>query len=91
MKKKVKKEAKRKYPVLSALKGRIREKGSSYEKIGEKTGHHKSVVSNYLNGYAIMNGHDMNIICDELNITNDEIAKYFFPHRLLKATNQVSA
>ncbi|MFA6308607.1 MAG: DUF739 family protein [Clostridia bacterium] len=80
----MKSKKKRRYPILSALKGRIREKGTSYMKLANTIGSTSNAISNKINGYYSFNSDEMNNICNELEIENSEISKYFFPNRLLK-------
>jgi len=83
---KLKTKKKRRYPVLLALKGLITEKESSYGKLAGVMGTYANVISDKINGYYNFNASEMDTICDELDIVNDDIAKYFFPARLRNVT-----
>ncbi|MBP7333078.1 MAG: helix-turn-helix transcriptional regulator [Firmicutes bacterium] len=72
-------KAKKKYSELAALKGRIREKGTSYRElaaaIGISTGH----LSQKINGYYPMDTSEMEAIAEYLDIEPLEVAKFFMP------------
>lgn len=70
---------KRKYPELRALKGRIREKGTSYRKIASKLGMAVNTFSCKINGFYPINGDEMEKIATILDIPPAEIASFFMP------------
>ena len=73
------------YPELTALKGRIREKKSSYRCLSSKIGCSTNTLYLMLNGYSAPGADDMELIAEELEIRPDEIVKYFFPRMLRNA------
>lgn len=70
---------KRKYPVLVALKGRIREKGTSYRELSMELGISVAALSNKINGYYAISGPEMEQIATSLDIDPRDIAHYFMP------------
>lgn len=77
----------KKYHELSALKGRIREKGSSYRKLAKTICMGLNTLCEKVNGYYAMTAEDIEKICEELDILPQDIPKYFFPSMLRNATN----
>jgi DNA-binding Xre family transcriptional regulator len=73
------------YSELSALKGRIREKKSSYRDLSKKIGCSTNTLYLMLNGYSAPGADDMEVIAEELEIQPNEIVKYFFPRMLRNA------
>lgn len=73
---------KRTYPELSALKGRIREKKSSYRDLSRKIGCSVNTLFLMLNGYYAPDGEYVEKIAIELDIDPNDIVKYFFPRML---------
>lgn len=69
------------FKELPALKGLIREKGTSYRKIANSIGIATATFSNKINGYACFDALEIDGICDELDIHENDAWKYFFPHR----------
>jgi transcriptional regulator with XRE-family HTH domain len=73
------------YVELSALKGRIREKKTSYRELSGKIGRSTNTLYLMLNGYAAPGADDVEAISEELDISPDEVVKYFFPRMLQNA------
>jgi hypothetical protein len=73
------------FPELSALKGRIREKKSSYRLLSVQIGCSPDTLYRMLNGYAAPGTDDVEKIATELDIDPAEIVKYFFPRMLRNA------
>jgi lambda repressor-like predicted transcriptional regulator len=70
---------KRKYPELTALKGRIREKKTSYRKLASELGMGLNTLSNKVNGFYPFNGAEMEKIAEILEIEPKDIASFFMP------------
>lgn len=70
---------KRKYPELAALKGRIREKGTSYRKIADELGIAVNTLSDKINGFYAISGPEMEQIASILDINPEDIAIFFMP------------
>ena len=70
---------KRKYPELNALKGRIRELGTSYRKIAAELGMAPNTLSDKINGFYAISGPEMEQIATMLDIAPKDIALYFLP------------
>jgi len=77
-----------KYIELSALKGLIREKKSSYVKLSEVLGIATNTFCHKINGYQLFDCLEVDILADQLDIEADKINYYFFPHMLSGATIQ---
>lgn len=69
------------FKELSALKGLIREKGTSYRAVAKETGIATATFSNKINGYACFDAVEIDAICDQLEIHENVAWRYFFPHR----------
>ncbi len=69
----------RKYPELTALKGRIREKKSSYRKLAKALGIGTNTLSDKINGYYAFSCFEMEQLAEELEIEPKDIAKFFLP------------
>ena len=78
-----------KYPVMSALKGRIREENQTYRSLSNETGISVDAINSKLNGYSAINCDDVELLSEALHIQPDEILKYFFPHMLRNATKSL--
>jgi transcriptional regulator with XRE-family HTH domain len=78
----------RKYAELNALKGRIREKKSSYQSLSEKMGVSKNALNDKINGYSVFNIDEVGFLVEELDIPDREIIRYFFPHMLRNVTSK---
>ena len=72
----------RKYEVLSALKGRIVERGENYRSISKKTGLSVNAINNKLNGYSVFDTKEVEVLVKVLGISPNDILKYFFPQML---------
>lgn len=70
---------KRKYPELTALKGRIREKGTSYRKLAANLGIAVNTLSDKINGFYSISGPEMENISVILDINPEDVAKFFMP------------
>ena len=77
----------RKYTELNALKGRIREKKSSYQALSEKMGMSKNALNDKINGYSVFNTDEVGFLVEELDISDKEIMRYFFPQLLRNVTD----
>ncbi len=78
---------KKKYPELSALKGRMREKGVTYRDLSQNIKMGLNTLNDKLNGYSILNADEVELIVSELEIEPVDIIKYFFPRMLRNETN----
>lgn len=77
-----------KYPELLALKGRMREKNTTYRGLSKRIGISLNTLNSRLNGHSVFNIDEVNDIAMELEIEPSEIVRYFFPHMLRKETNE---
>lgn len=73
---------KKKYDVLNALKGRIREEGYTYRTLSKETNISVDALSNKLNGYSLLDTKEIYLLVKTLKINPNEIIKYFFPQML---------
>lgn len=64
----------------SKLLGRIRECGLTQEKLAKAIEKDKSTISAKLNGQSSFTQKEIDTICKVLDISNSEIADYFFAH-----------
>ena len=80
------KTRKLKYIELTALKGLIREKKSSYAKLSEVLIIATNTFCHKINGYQMFDAVEIDTIADQLGIGADKINYYFFPHMLSGAT-----
>lgn len=62
----------------SKLLGRIKECGFTQEQLAKAIGINKSTLSAKLNGQYSFSAKEIDSICRELDISNDEIGAYFF-------------
>lgn len=69
----------RRYEELNALKGRIREQKASYRKIADNLGMGTATFSDKINGFYVFDASEIEKICDELDITAEQVSKFFFP------------
>lgn len=76
----------RKYPELTALKGRIREKKTSYRKLSESIGMASNTISDKINGFYAFDAPEMAKIATCLEIAPEHLADYFFPYMLSNST-----
>ncbi|ABO49718.1 hypothetical protein Dred_1184 [Desulforamulus reducens MI-1] len=70
---------KRKYPELTALKGKIREMGTTYRKIAEEMGIGVNTLSDKINGFYAISGPEMEQIATILDINPKDVAYFFMP------------
>ncbi len=75
------------YTELTALKGLIREKNTSYAKLSEIVGIAINTFSDKMNGYSVFSATEMSGIADELDIAPEHMVQYFFPRMLRSSTN----
>ncbi|OPX43061.1 hypothetical protein CLHUN_30010 [Ruminiclostridium hungatei] len=69
---------------LLALKGRIREKKTSYRGLSEATGISVNALNNKINGYTAMDTDEVQKLAAVLDIDANDIVKYFFPSIIAK-------
>jgi hypothetical protein len=70
---------KRRYKILTKLKGLIREKETTYEKLSKVIGvSSASVLSDKINGFSIFTLEEVVALVKELNIELSQIHEYFF-------------
>lgn len=72
----------RKYVELVKLKGLMREKKMSYRKLSKETKISVDALNNKINGYSLLNTEEIDKIVSVLEISPDNIIKYFFPQML---------
>lgn len=77
-----------KYLELTALKGLIREKKSSYKKLSEAINNATNTFCHKINGYQMFDCLEIDIIANQLDIEANKINYYFFPHMLSGATRE---
>ena len=77
------------YKELSALKGLITEKGTSYREISKNINIALPTFSNKINGFSCFSAIEIDAICDSLDIRETDVSKYFFPHRCSNYTKKV--
>jgi len=70
---------KRKYPELTALKGRIREKKTSYRKLAIELNIAVNTLSDKINGFYPVTGPEIERLATVLDISPKDIAIYFMP------------
>lgn len=80
------KEKALKYIELTALKGLMREKKDSYERISKVLNIAPNTFCGKINGYQLFDCKEIDIIADRLDIDAEKITYYFFPHMLSGAT-----
>lgn len=73
------KKKQRKYPELTALKGRIREKKTSYRKLAKHLGMSSNTLSDKINGFYPISAPEMEKIADALEIDPQDVAVFFLP------------
>lgn len=73
------KKKRRRYPTLSALKGRIRELDTSYRELAEEIGMSYNTLSDKLNGFSAITIPEMERMAEELNIAPQDIPRFFMP------------
>lgn len=67
------------FKELSALKGLIRERGTSYRELSKDIGIATPTLSNKINGFTCFNAVEIDALCDLLDIHEKDVVKYFFP------------
>ena len=72
----------KRYASLMALKGRIRERGTSYRELSESIGIAIPTLSDKINGFYAMDLPEAEKIAEFLDIPPLEIPKFFFPNVL---------
>lgn len=72
----------RRYAELAALKGRIRERGTSYRELSKGIDMATNTLSDKINGFYAMDLPEAEKIAEFLDIPPLEIPKYFFPNLL---------
>lgn len=70
---------KRKYAELNALKGRIREKGTSYRKIADEMGMGANTLSDKINGFYPFYVSEMEALAILLDIAPKDVVHFFMP------------
>lgn len=73
---------KRKYPVLDELKGKIRAERKTYRSLSLETGISLNAINDKLNGYSAFDSDEMEAFMEALNISVEEIVKFFLPNLL---------
>lgn len=76
----------KKYEELNALKGLITEKKYTYRKLSQKANISLNAFNSKINGYTVFNTDELSRIVAILEITPNDILKYFFPSMLRNAT-----
>ncbi|KLU66715.1 hypothetical protein DEAC_c13830 [Desulfosporosinus acididurans] len=80
------KKKQQKYLELSALKGLIREKKSSYDKLSTELGITTNNFCDKINGFQLFDVKEVDTLSDLLDIKQTELNRYFFPHKLSGST-----
>lgn len=70
---------KRRYAELNALKGRIREKGTSYRKLAEELRISTTALSDKINGFQAFTITEAEKIANLLDIEPCNVVKFFMP------------
>ena len=70
---------KRKYDELNALKGRIREMGMTYRSMAAEMNMGVNTLSNKINGFQAFTMAEAGQICELLDITPADMARFFLP------------
>lgn len=70
---------KKKYPELTALKGRIREKKTSYRQLAADLGIGPNTLSSKINGFYAISTPEMEQLATSLDIEPHEITRFFMP------------
>jgi len=82
---------KRKYPELTALKGKLREEKKTYRELSKEVNISLNALNDKLNGYSVLNIDEVNQIVEALGIEKEEMLRYFFPHMLRNAIKDEQA
>lgn len=75
---------KRRYVELNALKGLIREKKLSYEKVAAHVGIATNTFSDKVNGFNALSAPEMEVIAEVLEMDPEHVARYFMPTYLTR-------
>ena len=70
---------KRKYAELNGLKGRIREKGTSYRRLAEELGIGVNTLSDKINGFYPFNVSEAEALAALLDIAPGDVVCFFMP------------
>ncbi len=70
---------KRRFDELNALKGRIREMGTTYRRLADDLGIGANTLSNKINGFQAFTVSEMEQICEVLDIAPGDVARFFMP------------
>lgn len=70
---------KKKYPELTALKGRIREKKTSYKQLAADLRIGPNTLSAKINGFYAISGPEMEQLATSLDIEPRDITRFFMP------------
>jgi len=70
---------KRRYAELNALKGRIREMGTSYRKLAEELDMGVNTLSDKINGFQAFTVSEMEQIATILDIAPTDVVRFFMP------------
>ncbi len=73
------KKKRKRYPELTALKGKIRERKYSYRKLAEEIGMGITALSDKINGFYAFDGHEIEAVAEALDIEPIEVANFFLP------------
>lgn len=73
------KKKRRRYPILNALKGRIREYDTSYRELAEKIGMSYNTLSDKLNGFSAITIPEMEKLAEHLDISPRDMPYFFMP------------
>lgn len=78
----------KRYTELAALKGKIREEGTSYRQLAQNVGMAVNTLSDKINGYYCFDANEIHDICHALKLNEpNEIITIFFPNMLRNSTN----
>lgn len=73
------KQKRRRYPELKALKGRVREMGTSYRRLASDIGMAQNTLSDKFNGFSAIRVPEMEKIAAFLNIDPVDVPRFFMP------------
>ncbi len=74
------------YPELNELKGFLRSRKITYRKIAEKMNMRPQTFSDKMNGYSYIDTNFICDVCNQANIPETEVVKFFLPQMLRNAT-----
>jgi|GEM_PF-2630029 transcriptional regulator with XRE-family HTH domain len=69
----------KRYPELNALKGLIRERGSSYREVAREIGIEINTLSDKINGFQAISVPEIEKISLFLDIDPKDVVKFFMP------------